>query len=316
MDNPNRVLDGGTLIVNQVDFSLVHDEKLNPAAVIIYGDLGEFPPGCSATPYLDLLEANMGIDGEPVYALSYDTGRGVLTDYYPLNRKSASEQLREVLVRLAAKIVEWRKARVATGAQPGSASRGLPGLRASSLHPPARSPKPILNAAIPSGAPSIRVPADGFPIAAPPKNERVTQLIQAFYALAAPSDSAIFVQGESVTVDGVMFWLTCKEQQGSPLLRVHCDFGELPGERLADACKTLLTMNWYLYNGIDAAFSICPKSARVLFEKSYSLETLTPNILHRILTDLVVQVREWRIRHFLESLPAARKHRPEWARQQ
>ncbi|KRB69409.1 hypothetical protein ASE07_27475 [Noviherbaspirillum sp. Root189] len=315
MDNPNRVLDGGTLIVNQVDFSLVHNEKLNPAAVIIYGDLGEFPPGCGATPYLNLLEANMGVDGEPVYALSYDTGRGVLTDRYPLNRKSASEQLREVLVHLAAKIVEWRKARVATGAQPGSASRGLPGLQASSLHP-ARSPKPILNGAISSGAPSIRQSADSSLIAARPMDERVTQLIQAFCTLAAPPDPALVVLGESVTVDGIMFWLTCKEQQGSPLLRVRCDFGELPGERLADACKTLLTMNWYLYNGIDPAFSICPKSARVLFEKSYSLETLTPNILHRTLTELAAKVGEWRLVHFLEPLPASRKYRPEWAKQQ
>lgn len=142
------------------------------------------------------------------------------------------------------------------------------------------------------------------------------QLIQNFCALVRLPDPDHVLRGGSITVDGVLFSLTDTKRQGHPSLLVRCDFGELPDERLADVCKALLAANWYMYDGAGPAFSLCPKSSHVLFAKSYPLDTLTPHSLHGLCIRLAAQVHAWREQGFLESLPQARKRRPEWAARQ
>lgn len=139
------------------------------------------------------------------------------------------------------------------------------------------------------------------------------QLIRDFCAFAKMPDPGHVLRGGSIAVDGVLFSLTSTERPGRPALLVRCDFGELPEERLVDVCKTLLAANCYLYDGDGAAFSVCAKTSRVLFTKSYLLDALAASSLPAQLAGLAAQVHAWREQGFLEPLPEARKRRPGWA---
>lgn len=133
VDDPGRIMDGGSVVVNEVVFSLIHSENVNPAVVFIYCDFGDVPAGRAPGAYRMLLESNLYLytGSGPAFTVSRETGRVVLADQYPLNGKCAPEDLREILVRLAAKAVEWRKTHYLQDAPrggPGSSGR-LPGLR-------------------------------------------------------------------------------------------------------------------------------------------------------------------------------------------
>lgn len=145
LDNPGRILGGGALVVNEVSFSLVHSDELNPAAVLIYCDLGEIPPGAGARFYLDLLEANAVRDDGSAFTLADDTGRVVLTDHHPLNQERSPDQLRETLVRLAAKAAAWRASRTPTRAVLAATPRrrGLNGTASSAADSPAAKILPL-----------------------------------------------------------------------------------------------------------------------------------------------------------------------------
>jgi hypothetical protein len=110
LDDPRRILDGGSIIVNEVVFSLVYSEKINPDLVFIYCDFGDVPLNRQADAYRALLEANLFLytGTGPAFTVSRETGRVLLADQYRLDKKSNPEELQAVLVRLAAKALDWR----------------------------------------------------------------------------------------------------------------------------------------------------------------------------------------------------------------
>lgn len=288
--NPGRILDGGALVVNEVSFSLIYSGHLNPAAVLIYCDFGEIPPGSGARLYLDLLEAHAGLADGSAFSVSDDTGRVVLTDSYPLEKAYSPDQLRETLIRLAAKAIAWRK----------------------SCMPGERNPSgPVSSAALLQHGAGNIAPARNTTMSA-----QFVSLIHDFCAFAKMPCPDYVLRGGSIAVDGVRFALTSKQLQERSSLLVRCDFGELPDERLVDACKALLTANWHIYDGTGSMFSVYPANAHVLFDKSYPLDTLTARALPSLLTNLAAQVHEWRERRFLDPLPKVRKGLPRWAARQ
>lgn len=125
IDNPGRILGGGALLVNDVSLSLVHREELNPSAVLIYCDLGEIPTGSGVQFFLDLLEANAGLDDGSAFALDDDTGHVLLTAHYPLDQDRSTHQLRDTLLHLATRATTWRQSRPSPRATPPSALRRL-----------------------------------------------------------------------------------------------------------------------------------------------------------------------------------------------
>lgn len=139
--------------------------------------------------------------------------------------------------------------------------------------------------------------------------ERFIRLIQDFCALYGMDNPMHVLNGGSIAVNGIVFSLTHMEKSDPDLLYIRCDFGEAPNKRLAEAYQALLEMNLYLYDGTGAAFSISPKTACVLFTKTYRLEALMPQDLQNLLGELVVQVHEWRNHHFLDPRPATRPHK-------
>lgn len=109
LDDPERILQGGPIAVDQVVFSLVHSEEVDAGLVFIYADLGDIPHGLEATVHRALLEMNLRIcNGRgPVLALSEDSGRAVRVDHRPI-AKTTPEALLSLLQQIAAGAKAWR----------------------------------------------------------------------------------------------------------------------------------------------------------------------------------------------------------------
>jgi hypothetical protein len=134
LDDPGRILDGGAIIVNDVTFSLIHSEKVNPDLVFIYSDFGDVPVGRQAEAYRMLLEANLFLytGNGPTFTISGESNRVIFVDQYRLDKNSTPEELHTLLVAMAAKAVAWRADHfLGNGPQnrARSASSRLPGAR-------------------------------------------------------------------------------------------------------------------------------------------------------------------------------------------
>jgi hypothetical protein len=109
VEQPQLISEGGTLKVDDVTFSLLHNERIDPALLFIYADFGALPPGRELQAAMALLEANLFLYGgaAPVFALSAQTERVVMADHRRLDQLDA-QGLQLVLVNLAAKAAQWR----------------------------------------------------------------------------------------------------------------------------------------------------------------------------------------------------------------
>jgi hypothetical protein len=110
LDDPGRILDGGAITVNDVVFSLIHSEKVNPDLLFIYCDFGDVPVGRQAEAYRMLLEANLFLytGNGPTFTISGESKRVIFADQYRLDQKSDPEELHSIMVAIAAKAVAWR----------------------------------------------------------------------------------------------------------------------------------------------------------------------------------------------------------------
>jgi hypothetical protein len=128
LDNPGRILDGGSIVVNEVTFSLIYSENINPELLFIYCDFGDAPLGRQSDAYRALLEANLYLysGSGPAFSISRETGRVVFADQYRLDNKSTPEELHAILVRLAEKAQAWRADHF-LGKSPRGAVRSSPG---------------------------------------------------------------------------------------------------------------------------------------------------------------------------------------------
>ena len=109
VEQPQLIAEGGTLNVNDVMFSLLHNEQIDDALLFIYADFGELPPGRELQASVALLEANLFLysGAAPVFAISAESGRVVMAEHRSLDRLDARD-LSEVLVSMAAKAKQWR----------------------------------------------------------------------------------------------------------------------------------------------------------------------------------------------------------------
>lgn len=110
LDDPGRILDGGAIIVNDVTFSLIHSEKVNPDLVFLYCDFGDVPVGRQAEAYRMMLEANLFLytGNGPTFTISGESNRVIFVDQYRLGQNQTPEELHTRLVAMAAKAVAWR----------------------------------------------------------------------------------------------------------------------------------------------------------------------------------------------------------------
>ncbi len=104
-------MEGGAVVVNDVVFSLIHNDAIHPDMVFIYCDFGDVPIGREAEAYRALLEANLylytGIG--PAFTVSNETGRVLLAHHYFMHDgQNMPSELREVLVDLSTKALAWR----------------------------------------------------------------------------------------------------------------------------------------------------------------------------------------------------------------
>lgn len=106
---PERILYGGPISVNEVIFSLIHNEDSNPDLLFAYCDFGFAPPGREAETYRMLLETNLSLyDGKsPSFAIAPETGRVVLAASYALGETSGAE-LGKHLAKIAEQAKAWR----------------------------------------------------------------------------------------------------------------------------------------------------------------------------------------------------------------
>jgi hypothetical protein len=121
VDDPHRVIRGGAVMINEVAFWLIHEEKDYPGLVIINCDFGEVMPGRRNDAYRVLLEANLLLNtgSGPAFTLARDTGRVILADRYRLDDKCRPQELYDMLCHLAAKAKAWRTDHFLEKALPG-----------------------------------------------------------------------------------------------------------------------------------------------------------------------------------------------------
>jgi len=107
---PRNITDGGALYIDDVAFSLLHNEQIDETLLFIYADFGALPPGRELQAAIALLEANLYLynGAAPVFAISAETGRVVMAQHGALAALDA-QSLSELLLNIAQKATQWRK---------------------------------------------------------------------------------------------------------------------------------------------------------------------------------------------------------------
>jgi hypothetical protein len=109
VEEPQLIVEGGALNVNDVMFSLLHNVQIDEGLLFIYADFGELPLGRELQASVALLEANLFLysGAAPVFAISAETGRVVMAEHRMLDQLDAQD-LSDVLTSMAAKARQWR----------------------------------------------------------------------------------------------------------------------------------------------------------------------------------------------------------------
>lgn len=110
LDEPARIVQGGAIELDEVPFSLLYSEKINPRALLIYCEFGTPPSGHEAEACRILLEKNLfryDGDGGPVFTMS--TAGKILCAHRLLLADAKARQLYDLLSDMAEKAQQWRK---------------------------------------------------------------------------------------------------------------------------------------------------------------------------------------------------------------
>jgi hypothetical protein len=109
VEQQQLIAEGGALSVDEVMFSLLHNEQIDDSLLFIYADFGELPTGRELQAAQALLEANLFLysGAAPVFAISAETERVVMADHRALDALDA-HGLRDLLTDMAAKAKQWR----------------------------------------------------------------------------------------------------------------------------------------------------------------------------------------------------------------
>lgn len=110
LDEPARIVRGGAIELDEVSFSLLHSEKINPRVLLVYCEYGTPPSGHEAEACRILLEKNMfryDGDGGPVFTMS--AAGKILCAQRLLLADAKAQQLYDLLSGMAEKARQWRK---------------------------------------------------------------------------------------------------------------------------------------------------------------------------------------------------------------
>lgn len=109
LDEPERITYGGSIMLGEVGFSLIHREEVDPELMFIYCDFGEVLEGKEIEVYRALLEANLLLynGSAPLFTVNGDTGRVTMTAHCRLDELKA-ETLQEILKKMGAQAMAWR----------------------------------------------------------------------------------------------------------------------------------------------------------------------------------------------------------------
>lgn len=110
LSDPAAILQGGPIEVNNIKFSLIHSEKIDPDLMFIYCDFGDPPIGRDSDVYRALLKQNLFFykGSGPVFAISPDTGRVMLAQYERMDEITPDALLHR-LSELSIQAQSWRK---------------------------------------------------------------------------------------------------------------------------------------------------------------------------------------------------------------
>lgn len=109
LSNPAAIMQGGTIEVNDIKFSLIYSEKIDPDLMFIYCDFGDPPPGRNSDVYRLLLKQNLFFykGSGPVFAIAPDTERVLLAQYERLDEITPDALLHR-LNQLSIQAQSWR----------------------------------------------------------------------------------------------------------------------------------------------------------------------------------------------------------------
>lgn len=130
---------------------------------------------------------------------------------------------------------------------------------------------------------------------------RFAQLIEGFCKECGLDEPERILHGGPVAVGDVVFSLIYSEQVNPELLFVYCDFGEPPKGQEAEAYRTLLEANMFLYTGTGPAFTVSSETGRVVLAEHHRIDGLEPKALREILVKMSEQAMAWRVDYFLDT---------------
>lgn len=110
IDNPASILSDGAVTVNNVAFSLMHDEEV-PKVLFLYADFGKLPCKQELEVCKALMEANLFLffmKQQCSFAISQNTRNVTLACRVSMENLTP-EDLRTILVELSTKAHAWRK---------------------------------------------------------------------------------------------------------------------------------------------------------------------------------------------------------------
>lgn len=110
LDEPARIVQGGAVEFDGIPFSLLFSEKINPGALLVYGEFGALPPGQEDCALRILLRKNLlRYDGDGGPAFSISAAGKILSAHRLLLADATAQQLVDLLSDIAEKATQWRK---------------------------------------------------------------------------------------------------------------------------------------------------------------------------------------------------------------
>jgi hypothetical protein len=116
LQDPEYVRQGGTIELDGVHFSLIHDVRANEELFFLYVDFGAPPAEREATVYYELLKRNfLSFTGKgPAFTISPVTGHVVYVEHFALGRALARD-VADAVLRLAEQALDWRQTQFLSG---------------------------------------------------------------------------------------------------------------------------------------------------------------------------------------------------------
>jgi hypothetical protein len=122
---PQRLIDGEAIFLNDVMFSIIHEQEIDPNRIYIFVTFGQLPQKNRIKVVEELLKENHGFRGKgPGFTISPVTGKVVYALHIPLD-KTEPVAMANIMGSLATSACKWRETFLLDepASAPGPASR-------------------------------------------------------------------------------------------------------------------------------------------------------------------------------------------------